>query len=255
LLNFNNQQLRINIQGLVQAYQTLNNIPIDMLIDKVFKIFPEEEYLDQQLLNYLHAEWAGLQTHSYHIQQKRKQYPGNALVEAIHDMYPDCILYTELSNLFDKTGHRTLFDSVNQYIHLIEGYFSKVRATSNDHFMIDNIFTKDCLSNDKHQIQLGFNHLGRTLYNKFINHDYNLDHNDENSFDQLLGVIDFRLEPSQTIHMSKEYVDWCESHGRKPLGDSLNIGIIDNLQNNLYNYRLLLYRNSIKNNSFSIHIY
>jgi hypothetical protein len=101
---------------------------------------------------------------------------------------------------------------------------------------------------------LGFRHLGRTLYNKFNNFDLNLDYQDENTFDQLLGFVEIGLKMPQTVELSKEYISWCKQHNKIPSGDYLNIGNIPELYSNLTKYRQVMYRNSLQNNSFSIQL-
>jgi hypothetical protein len=101
-------------------------------------------------------------------------------------------------------------------------------------------------------LKLSFNHLGRTLYDKFINFDVNLEHNDENSFNELLGFVTISLTPTQTIPLSLEYVNWCKQHNRTPIGNYLNIGNIPNISENLTKYRIIIFRNLLKNNKFSI---
>ena len=77
---------------------------------------------------------------------------------------------------------------------------------------------------------------------------------DENSFDNLYGIVDINLKPPETILYSKEYLKWCRLHNREPIGDYLNIGNIVDLVDKLTMYRQIIFRNLLNKNSFSIHL-
>jgi hypothetical protein len=81
-----------------------------------------------------------------------------------------------------------------------------------------------------------------------------LKHNDENSFDQLLGFVDLKLLPAQTIPLSREYQQWCQSINQVASGDNLTLGNIPDLPDRLTEYRHLIYKNLKNNNNFSIHL-
>jgi hypothetical protein len=92
------------------------------------------------------------------------------------------------------------------------------------------------------------------LYNKYQTFDTDLQYNDENSYNELLGFVSLHLVPPQTIPLSKEYTDWCVTHNKKPSGDYLNIGNIPDLKKHLTDYRLVVFRNLLQPNSFSINL-
>jgi hypothetical protein len=220
-----------------------------------FDVTASEDYLDQHLINKLHAVWVQTQTTGYHIEKKRKELNFSDLAEKIHSIFPDSIQEPPLGSVINKLGFGKNYNSINDpHIHRLENMFTNIKFTVSDTWtkICHNHFPKNILTNNIANINIAFNHLGRTLYNKFVNFDMNLDHNDENSYDELLGYVTVGLQPSQTVPMSVEYIDWCHSHNREPIGDNLNIGNIPNLYENLKKYRIIIFRNLLSNNKFSL---
>jgi hypothetical protein len=82
----------------------------------------------------------------------------------------------------------------------------------------------------------------------------NLEHDDENSFDQLLGFVDLKLLPAQTIPLSQEYQQWCRTMNQVVCGNNLTLGNIPDLHERLTEYRQLIYKNLKSNNNFLIHL-
>ena len=228
---------------------------LDELMDIKFDTLTTEEYLSQQVLNKLHADWVNSQSLLYNIPEKRKQFNFSGLAEKIHEKFPDNIPTPTLSNVLSKLELTDIYKSLNNpHIHGLEAAFNNVRYTVNDTWTIvsNNYFPKSSLTNNVANLKLSFNHLGRTLYNKFQNFDRNLECDDENSFNELLGFVTLSLVPAQTIPLSIEYLTWCKQHNKVPSGDFLNIGNIPDLYENLTNYRIIIFRNLLSNNKFSI---
>lgn len=226
------------------------------LADIKFDLHDTESYLDQNVLNKLHADWARSQLLAYDIQKKRKQFNFSGIAEQIHDMFPDDIQTPPLSVVLEKIGHSKIYYSLNDpHIHGVERLFNYIGFQVSDTWtnIANNPFPKTILTNDMANLRISFNHLGRTLYNKFENFDMNLDYDDENSYNELLGFVSLSLVPAQTVPMSKEYTNWCKQHNREPIGEFLNIGNIPDLYENLTKYRKIVFKNLLDNNSFSIH--
>lgn len=229
---------------------------LDVLVDTQFKTYTTDEYLDQDVLNSLHASWAKSRALVYNIQEKRKQFNFSGFAEQLHTMYPDDIQTPPLNDVLNKLGLIELYNSLNApHIHTVEGMFNQIRYTVSDTWtkISDNPFPKTILTNDVANLRISFNHLGRTLYDKFINFDMDLEYDDENSYNELLGFVTLSLKPTQTIPLSPEYVSWCKQHNKVPSGDFLNIGNIPNLYENLTKYRIIIFRNLLSNNKFAIH--
>ena len=242
------------VDSIKLSIQQVNKWLFD-LADTQFEVYNSEGYLDQRVLNHIHAQWVQIQSMPYDIQKKRKQFNYTGIAEQIHDMFPDDIQMPPMGVVIDKIGKKNIFDSLNvPHVHKIETMFDIKYQTSTTWTKIaDNHFSKKILNNNIANLSISFNHLGRTLYNKFINFDHALECNDENSFNELLGYVTLNLRPSETIGYSNEYLTWCKSHNKEPIGDFLNIGNIPNLYENLTKYRIIIFKNLLAGNSFSIY--
>jgi hypothetical protein len=225
------------------------------LLDKQIEIYNKEEYLSQWVLNKLHADWVNSMSLTYDIQKKRKQVNFSVFAEQLHDMFPDKITHPPLGEVLSKLGLFDLYTSLNRLIHDLEIMFDNIDYTvSRDWVKIsDNPFSKNIITNNQANIKISFHHLGRTLHNKFLYFDTNLEHNDENCYNELLGFVTLSLAPAQTIPLSVEYNNWCQQHNKIPSGEFLNIGNIPDLYENVTKYRTIIFRNLLSNNSFSIY--
>jgi hypothetical protein len=245
-------------QRINQLHLTLSDVNswIQELTDWQYDVFDFDDYLDQHNLNKLHADWVNSQGQLYDIDAKRKQSNFSGTAELIHDMFPDSERMVVLGNLLSKLNRNQQYGQINLETHALEESFSRLRFEMSDgsQQQFPNVVDKSILTNNIANISLSFNHLGRTLYNKFICFDLDLEHDDENSYNELLGFVNVNLVPSQTIPLSKEYQAWCQSHGRVPIGDNLNLGNIPDLQDRLTHYRRLIFKNLKNNNNFFIHI-
>jgi hypothetical protein len=211
-----------------------------------------EDYLDQQTLNKIHADWVASQSKVYNIQQKRQQSNHSERAELIHNMFPDDIQHPPLNDVLDKLGLLDFYNSINvPYVHGIEDFFEDI--TSDKCINIcRNPFSKKLQNNNISNVQISFRHLGRTRFNKFINFDKNLSFRDENNYDELIGEVTLNLHPPETIPYSKEYISWCNENNVEPVGKFLNIGNIPNLYENLTKYRKIIFKNLLSNHGFSI---
>jgi hypothetical protein len=228
---------------------------LNKFTDIQFDSYTTEEYLCQHVLNKIHADWVTSHSLSYDIAGKRKQYNFSGLVENIHEKFPDNIPAPLLSVVLSKLELNDIYDSINVNVHKLEKLFDNIQYTVSESWTIvsNNHFPKSFITNDLANLRLSFNHLGKSLYHKFVNFDLDLKCNDENSYDELLGYLTLSLLPSQTVPLSLEYVDWCKSHNKTPSGGFLNIGNIPNLYENLTKYRIIIFRNLLNNHGFSIH--
>jgi hypothetical protein len=253
-----NQNLGKTILSKIEQFRTciieVNEWLYD-LADMNIGVYDAEEYLDQDILNQIHADWVNSQSLIYNIQEKRKQFNFSGIAEQVHDRFPDDIQTPPLSTVIDRIGKSEIYRSLNEpHIHKLESSFDSIRYQVSNTWTIiaDNLFSKNILTNNIANLSITFNHLGRTLYNKYTNFDINLKYDDENSYDQLLGFVTLSLVPPQTIPLSIEYVDWCKLHNKVPSGNYLNIGNIPNLYENLTKYRKIIFHNLLSNNTFSI---
>lgn len=253
-INSTGKSIDSAISKLHSAIEECNEF-IYELLDRYIETYNFEEYLDQRVLNKLHADWVNSQAVEYNILEKRKHY-NSAQSELIHSFFSDDIPVVPLRLIIDKLNVRELYDKINLHVHQLEISFKEVKFEVTDQNWIEftNPFGKEILTNNINNFSISFNHLGRTLYNKFVYFDSNLEFDDENSFNELLGFVSIKLEQPQTIPLSSEYVNWCKHHNRVPSGDYLNIGNIPNLVEKLTDYRTIIFRNTLQNNAFSIQL-
>jgi hypothetical protein len=244
-----------DIDYLLSVLEDVNDW-IEELVDWRYETFELEHYLDQKNLNILHAKWADSRKKIYDINDKRLKHNYTGMAEHIHAMFPDHERSILLGNLLHKLNKSNQYDQINQAVHKLEARFNQINFETSDayHYDFPNMFDKSVLTNNIANFNLSFNHLGRTLYNKFQTFDLNLEHDDENSFDQLLGFVDIRLVPAQTIPLGIEYQQWCQTMNRVACGDNLTMGNIPDLPDRLTEYRQMIYKNLKNNNNFSIHL-
>jgi hypothetical protein len=225
---------------------------IGHLTDKIYpEIVDEFEYLDQNLLNYLHAYWVKTQTKAYSIQYK-KEHP-TPISKKIEDIFPDNILFPELGTVISQLGLSTAYNSVNISIHKIEDAFSKIlfEIKSNDYVYWNNPYTH-LINNDICNLYVEFDRLGRTLLNKYENFDFDLKYDDENVLQYILPKVKLSLVPPRKVPYSPDYISWCKSKNRTPSGNSMPLGNIPNLFENIKNYRTVILKNLLNNNGFKL---
>lgn len=245
-------------QAIAKLHSCINqcNQFVYELLDGYIDIYSTDSYLDQSILNKLHADWVNSQALLYNIQEKRKKYMYSEQSNLIHDMFPDHIGCPPVRTILEKLGFKELYSDINKYLHQLENATlkSKFRTADQAWVEFENIFGTELLTNDIGHFSLSFHHPGRTLYNKFVCFDHGLKCDDENSFDQLLGFVEITLQPTQTIPLSMEYVNWCNTHNKTPSGQNFNIGNILDLSNRLTDYRKIIFQNSLQSNAFSIQL-
>jgi hypothetical protein len=226
------------------------------LLDRYIDTYDRDCYLNQKILNKIHADWVNSQSVAYNISEKRKKYNYSKQAEYIHYLFPDDNPAPSLGMIIDKLGVESTYSSINQLVHKLETRLANFNFSTADSPWVEftNPFGKQILTNDISNFTLAFHHLGRPLYNKFISFDHELEFDDENSYNELLGFIDIKLVPPQTIPLSKEYIAWCNSHNKIPSGEYLNIANIPDLSDRLTDFRTILFKNSLQNNASSIQL-
>lgn len=228
----------------------------DTILDKSFPVLSDEEYLNQHNLNQLHADWVNSQFINYNIQEKTKQYPGNTIVNRIAEIFSDDIPCPIVGSVMSRLGLMSEYGKINEFVHAIEHQFRNLAFKINCHpwVQFDNPFDKSVITNDIANLQMPFCHLGRPLWNKYDTFDTDLQYKDENTFNELLGFVNLQFRPPQPVPFSKEYIDWCNIHNKIPSGMFLNIGNIPDLAVHQTDYKLVVFRNLLQYNSFSINL-
>jgi hypothetical protein len=213
-----------------------------------------EEYINQSKLNQLHADWVNSQMYQFDIQEKKQSTDIEVanIANRLHKEFSDDIPIIDLGNILNKLGYTNVYSQINDHLHALESAFNGIKFSTMHWLEFENIFPKTLINNDICNFRIPFNHLGRTLFNKYQFFDTNLEYNDENSFNELLGFVEVTLARNQTIPLPQEYIAWCKKHNREPSGNYLNIGNLIDLEQNLNDYRLVIYRNTRNSNAFSI---
>jgi hypothetical protein len=248
-----NDHISQRIDDLVQSTIAANEF-IKKLTGNSINVYSDLEYLNQDVLNMLHAYWVNSHKFIYSIEDYRANgnTPSNVLDDKLHQLLSDDISIIELDDALDKLGLSQQYERINMNVHALERSFDTIFCSNGLHYPLPNPFPKSILTNDICNLRIAFNHVGRTLHNKYLNFDDNLEYSDENSFDQLLGFVSIHLHRPQTIGLSKEYIKWCKDRNVCPSGMYLNIGNLPDIWDKLTLYRQLVYRNLKSNNKIKL---
>jgi hypothetical protein len=167
------------------------------------------------------------------------------------------IRYPKLPNLLRSIGNKDVdFRNINENIHLLETSFDyEFINYKDDPYQIKNIFGKDILSFNTANLMLGFDNLGRSSWDKFINWDNNIVDTDTNDFECLSGRIELNLSRPLKIDPSVDYMNWCQMYNIPIVGRRIGLGNIVDLNQDLTKIRKILVRNIYEQtNTFSFKI-
>jgi hypothetical protein len=206
-------------------------ITVDTFFQTKFNIqrwdLSDIDLLDQCQLNRLHRVWVEL-----HLQ------------------------YPNIADLSDQInpGMAIQLHKINKGIHKLEESFNWLSCRTPDSTVsFFNPFGTKILNFDTAGIQVDYNNLGRSTYNKWKNFDNQVDSNDTNDFKEMYTSIIVSLAPPATGVAPKEYMSWAKDHNIQPHGSTLNLAQFDKLEENLLKYRKLFYKNSsITDNYFTL---
>jgi len=242
----------------------LSNILIDAVDDVNTFIYPFidsyvpdllniESCFDQYTLNKIHADWANNLLSEYNINDKKEKYSRDfGIVNDICNLYPDDMPIVTVSTVLSRLNLLERYSKLNEPVHELELAFNKFDYCSASEVVHVNPFSKSLATHDVCHFNILFNHLGRPLYGKFQSFDMICEHDDENTFNELHGMVSLSLKQAETIPFSKEFIAWCKRNNKTPAGRNLGIGNIVDLQDNLTEYRKLVYRNTCNADTFSI---
>ena len=248
-------------KGLTEIHWALSNTN-EILWDLAGVKFPQsdnlETYLDQSLLNRIHAEWVFSQNHKVQVHQLR--FSSNSRVaklgQQLHDQFPDEILETRLAVAMQHLGRIFPYEDVNMAVHRLESIFTNhIEYDAAGKWQVfDNPFryTSMVSNPDRMNFSFGYTYVGRQLYNKFEYFDMNLDCEDHYNYETLEYSFNLNLQQPETVVFSPEFLAWCDQHGRRPMAKQIPIANIIDLHKHLTKYRKILYNNSQADNSASI---
>jgi hypothetical protein len=226
------------------------------------KFFCKESKFNHNIVDELQRCLASTQPLSTKIPMEIDDWSGNVYdqeyLNRLHKQWVKTGLrYPKLPNLLKSMGNKDVdFRNINENIHLLEKSFDCEFINYKDNpCQIENIFGKNILSFDIANLMLGFDNLGRSSWNKFINWDDNIVDTDTNDFTCLSGRIELNLNRPLLIGPPVDYVNWCRSHDVPAVGHSISLGNIVDLEQNLLEIRKILVRNMYEQtNTFSFEI-
>ena len=216
-----------------------------------------ENYFDQDFLNKTHADWVFSQSKLIDIDKLRFSNKSDiALIgNKLHELYPDNIRIIKLAEALDKLGYFYPYEEVNLSVHRLESLFTSNLEFSADikWDVINNPFADTMVSNNNiTNFCFGYTYVGRQYYNKFQYFDTELKYQDHYNYETLEFSFQLNLSRPQTIPFSKEFLEWTKKQNIPTITTQLPIGNIFSLEDNLLEYRKLLYRNSRDDNRASI---
>jgi len=200
--------------------QILQKFKLDLLMDHRL------DWLNQTNLNILHERWVKLQqTHKI----------------------------VEFLNKLNNKESIKKFHNINHFIHTIENA-NRVEYTNDltSTWLTKNIFGPNVTKFGSWQIELHYQNLGRSNFNKWINDDSNINDVDTNNFTHFGGLVYFNISKSYTQLPPQEYLQYCNQTGVEPFGSVLPIG---NFKLDITSIRRLFKKNvDIENNRISFKI-
>lgn len=234
------------------AISKTNEVLYD-LVGESFKQHTDlEHYLDQKFLNNTHSNWVFSHYHNINIDDLRFSSNTNQakLGCMLHELYPDEIRVIKTAPAMEKLGYIYPFREVNMGVHSLESSFRNLEFKADDKWSVfDNPFKDSMISsNDIVNFSFGYTYVGRQYYNKFRYFDTKLECPDHYNYETLEFAFQINLSNPETIPFSKEAVQWAEEQGIELIAEQLPIGNLVDLENNLFEYRKVLYRNSRDNN-------
>jgi hypothetical protein len=227
------------------------------LINESFKQHTDlENYLDQQFLNQLHADWVFSQHHNINIDDMRfnSNTARSGIGSKLHELYPDEIRVIKTAEAMEKLGYIYPYEEVNMSIHRLEKSFTQMEFKADNKWEVfENPFLNNMISNnDVVNFSFGYTYVGRQYYNKFKYFDSNLDCLDHYNYETLEFAFQMNLSRPETIPFSPEALNWATGQNIKLIAEQIPIANIVDLETNLVDYRKMLYRNSRDNNRAKI---
>ena len=229
----------------------------EVLYDLIGIALPENtdllNYLNQDFLNSQHRNWVFSQLETVDIDKLRfSENKKQATIGwKLHDIYPDEIRHPKIAEVLKHLGLTFAYEEVNISVHKLESLFARDMEFKSDAKwdIIDNPFVSTFESNnDIINFSFGYTYVGRQYYDKWHNWDTDLAYDDHYNYETLEWAFQVNLDRPQTIPYSTEFLDWCKHKGVPPITTQIPIANVVNLEDNLHNYRRILYDNAKKNN-------
>jgi len=218
-----------------------------------------QDYLNQNFLNKQHRDWVFSQQDTVDIDQLRRSdnKTKSELGWKLHDIYPDNIRHPRIAEVLRHLGYVYAYEEVNMAVHRLEKIWTNhiEFANKSRYEVVDNPFLETFESNnDIVNFSFGYTFVGRQYYNKWQYWDTELKQDDHYNYETLEWAFEVNLDRPQTIPYSEEFLTWCKQKQVPPVSNQIPIANVVNLEDNLHNYRRMIYRNSKNNNQCHLKI-
>lgn len=257
------QQFFKNIDKLITQCHWAVSKTNEVLYNLIGTSFAENEnlrdYLNQNFLNKQHRDWVFSQQDTVDIDQLRRSdnKTKSELGWKLHDIYPDNIRHPRIAEVLQHLGYIYAYEEVNMAVHRLEKIWTNPIEFANKsrYEVVDNPFLETFESNnDIVNFSFGYTFVGRQYYNKWQYWDTELKQNDHYNYETLEWAFEVNLDRPQTIPYSEEFLAWCKQKQVPPVSNQIPIANVVNLEDNLHNYRRMIYRNSKHNNQCHLKI-
>lgn len=238
------------------AISKTNEVFYDLVNESFDQHTNLEHYLDQHFLNKTHSDW--VMSHKHLINIDDLKVSGNIEKSQIgyklRELYPDNIREINTAPILEKLGYLYPYREINLGVHRLEGGFSNIEFQADKKWEVftNPLFDRIITNNDIINFSFGYTYVGRQYYNKFRFFDTNLECPDNYNYELLEFAFQLNLSKPETIPFSKESLTWANEHKVKLVAEQIPIANLIDLDNNLFEYRKILYRNSRDNNRAKI---
>jgi hypothetical protein len=151
------------------------------------------------------------------------------------------IEYPNISTLFD-TNFKISLNRINKALHELEESWSLKLSSDNTPL---TAYDKLPRLFGQANINLPYENLGRSSYNKWLNFDESLETTDTNNFNELYNKISINLNRSFIIDPPKDYVNWTRNKGFEAVPNKLQLANFINLDTKQDIYRSLFMKNFV----------
>ena len=211
-----------------------------------------ENYLDQTFLNKEHSDWVFSHYHDINIDTLRfsSNMHQSKIGSILHELYPDEIRVVNTAPALEKLGYLFPFREVNLGIHRLETSFNLLEFKADGKWDVFKNPYQDTMitNNDVVNFSFGYTYVGRQYYNKFKFFDTGLKCPDHYNYENLEFAFQLNLSMPETIPFSPEATQWADKMGIRLVAEQIPIANVVDIENKLFDYRKILYRNSRDNN-------
>jgi hypothetical protein len=250
------KEINQKITHLHWAISKTNEVFYDLFESSFLEQTNLDNYLNQSYLNKLHSDWVFSHEHTLNIDSLRMSSNSTRACfgNALHEQYPDDIRLIKTAPLLEKIGYIYPYREINMGVHRLECSFDNIEFKANNKWEVfANPFLDEMITNnDVINFSFGYTYVGRQYYNKFKFFDTELSCPDNYNYENLEFSFQVNLSNPETIPFSKESLVWADRHNIKLVAEQIPIANIKDLENKLFDYRKILYKNSQEDNRAKI---